>query len=69
MHDPIYIFSPSPNHVTPVFLLDLKDLEKLGVTFWIHSFCLENLKKVLKNHNFLEKLENLYSLMVLAKYY
>ena len=61
----------SPNHVTPVFFynVDLKDSEKLRVTFQIHSFLLENLKKVLKNHNFLEKLENLYSLMVLAKYY
>ena len=61
----------SPNHVTPVFFdnLDLKDSEKLGVTFWIHSFLLENLEKVLKNHNFLEKLENLYSLMVVTKYY
>ena len=61
----------SPNHVTPLFfvILDLKDSEKLGVTFRIHSFLLENPKKELKHHIFLEKLENLYSLMVLAKYY
>ena len=45
-------------HVTPDFFdnLDLKDSEKLGVTLQIHSFLLENLEKVLKNHNFLEKL-------------
>ena len=61
----------NPNHVTPVFLnnLDLEDSEKLGVTFRTHSFLLENLKKVLKNRHFFENLENLYSLMVLAKYY
>jgi len=48
----------SPNHVTPDFFdnLDLKDSEKLGVTFRIHSLLLENLKKVLKNYNILEKL-------------
>ena len=61
----------NPNHVTPVFFhtLDLKDSEKLGVTFRTHSFLLENLKKVLKIIIFWKKLEKLYSLMVLAKYY
>ena len=61
----------SPNHVTPIFfdILDLKDSEKFGMTFWAYSYLLENLKKVLKNHHFLEKLENLYSLIVLTKYY
>ena len=61
----------TPNYVTPVFIyiLDLEHSEKLGVTFRAHSFLLENLKKVLKNHHFLEKFENLYSLMVLAKYF
>ena len=34
----------------------LKDSEKLGVTSRTHSFLLENLKKVLKNHNFMEKI-------------
>ena len=42
------------------FILDLKHSEKLGGTFRAHSFLLEILKKVLKNHSFLEKLENLY---------
>ena len=48
----------TPNHVTPVFLniLYLKDSEKIGVTLRTHSFLLENLKRVLKNHNFLEKI-------------
>ena len=61
----------TPNHVTPIFfdILDLKHSEKFGVTFRTHSFLLENLKRVLKNHHFWEKLENMYSLMVLAKYY
>ena len=58
-----------PSHSSFYFILDLEDSEKLGVTFRTHSFLLENLKKVLKNHHFLENLENLYSLMVLAKYY
>ena len=40
-----------------IFILDLKDSEKLGVTFRTHSFLLENLKKVLKNHNFFEKIK------------
>ena len=77
-----YSYSPSPTrseggtlseprHPSFFDMLDLKDSEKLGVrvTLWIHSFLLKHLKKVLKNHNFLEKLENLYSLMMLAKYY
>ena len=46
----------SPNHVTPVFFLDLEDLEKLGVTFRTRSFLLENLKKVLISPHFLEKI-------------
>ena len=51
----------SPNHVTPVFfnILDLKDSEKLRVTFRSRSFLLENLKKMLKNHNFLENIRKL----------
>ena len=38
----------SPNHVTPIFfdILDLKDSEKFGMTFWAYSYLLENLKKV-----------------------
>ena len=43
-----------PRHPS-FFFLDLKDSEKLGVTFQTHSFLLENLKRVLKNHNFWEK--------------
>ena len=48
----------SPNHVTPFFfhILDLKDSEKLGVRFWTRGFLIENLKKLLKNHHFLEKI-------------
>ena len=51
------------------YILDLKYSEKFGVTFRTHSFLLENWKRVLKNHYFWKKLENMYSLMVLAKYY
>ena len=48
----------SPNHVTPVsfYILDLKDPEKLGVTFRTRCFLLENLKNLLKNYIFLEKI-------------
>ena len=51
----------SPNHITPVFfnILYHKDSEKLRVTFWSRSFLLENRKKVLKNHHFLENIRKL----------
>ena len=58
-----------PCHPSFFSILDLEDSEKRGVTLRTHSFLLENLKKVLTNHNFWKKIENLYSLMVLAKYY
>ena len=47
-----------PRHPIFYFISDLKDSEKLGVTFRAHVFLLENQKKVLRNHNFLEKIRN-----------
>ena len=48
-----------PRHPSFFYILDLKDSEKLRVTFRSRCFLLENLKKVLKNHHFLENIRKL----------